>query len=117
MLAIHTYYQVVRQSGQERAEVQILRRRWGWIGQRLRKPEDNASRQALKWNPQGKRNRGRPRATWRRSTEQELKAMGKSWKELEKLARNRGKWRTLVRDLCVSHGVKGLRVISSLAFG
>ena len=57
------------------------------------------------WNPPsppGKRHRGRPRATWRRPTEQELKATGKSWSELEKLLRNRGKWRTLVRDLSTS---------------
>ena len=75
-------------TGQERVELQILRRKWGWIGHTLRKPEDNVTRQALKWNPQGKRNRGRPKATWQRFTEQEFNAMGKSWKELEKLARN-----------------------------
>ena len=89
-------------TGQERVEVQILRCKWGWIGHTLRKPKQNVTRQALKWNPQGKRNRGRPRTTWRRSTEQELKATGKSWSELEKLAKNRGKCRTLVLDLCAS---------------
>ena len=80
MLAIHTYYQVRKEelwekTGQERVEVQILRRKWGWIGHKLRKPED-VTRQALKWNPQGNRNRGRPRAIWRRSTKQEIKAKG-----------------------------------------
>ena len=50
MLAIHTYFQVVRQTRneellekteQERVELQILRRKWGWIGFTLRKPEEN----------------------------------------------------------------------------
>ena len=89
-------------TGQERVEVQILCRKWGWIGHTLCKPDYSVTRQALKWNPQGKRNRGKPRATWCRSTEQELKATGKSWNGLEKLAKNRGKRRILVRDLCTS---------------
>ena len=42
------------------------------------------------------------RAILYRCLEQELKAIVKSWSELEKLAKNRGKWRTLVRDLCPS---------------
>ena len=74
--------------------------------ERKSKPEDNVTRQALKWNPQGKRNRGRPRVSWSH-TEQELKATGKSWSELEKLARNRGKWRnscTLSMRLMVLKG-------------
>ena len=37
------------------ARDEIGRRRWRWIGHTLRKPMSNATRQALKWNPQGKR--------------------------------------------------------------
>ena len=37
-----------------------------WIGHTLWKPKHNITRQALQWNPQGKRGRGRPRNTWRR---------------------------------------------------
>ena len=45
---------------------QIKKRKWVWIGQTLRKPPNSITRQALNWNPQGKRRRGRPRNTWRR---------------------------------------------------
>nr|KAG5688556.1 hypothetical protein BaRGS_010191 [Batillaria attramentaria] len=45
-------------AGQEPAAKQILRRKWGWIGHTLRKPASSTTRQALTWNPQGKRKRG-----------------------------------------------------------
>ena len=48
---------------QEPAETQILRRKWNWIGHTLRKPSSNIARQALSWNPQGKRRVGRPKNT------------------------------------------------------
>ena len=48
-------------AGQEPVAKQILRRKWGWIGHTLRKPASSTTRQALTWNPQGKRKRGRPR--------------------------------------------------------
>ena len=50
-------------TGEERVEVRILHNKWDWIGHTLHKPEDNVTRQALQWNPQGKRNRGRSRIT------------------------------------------------------
>ncbi|RUS68798.1 hypothetical protein EGW08_023439 [Elysia chlorotica] len=36
-------------------ETEIMKRKWGWIGHTLRKPASNITRQALDWNPQGKR--------------------------------------------------------------
>nr|KAG5690470.1 hypothetical protein BaRGS_016470 [Batillaria attramentaria] len=51
-------------AGQEPAAKRILRRKWGWIGHTLRKPASSITRQALTWNPQGKRKRGRPRNSW-----------------------------------------------------
>jgi hypothetical protein len=47
---------------------QIKKRKWAWIGHTLRKPPNSITRQAFKWNPQGKRGRGRHRNTWRRDT-------------------------------------------------
>ena len=63
-------------AGQEPVAKQVLRRNWGWIGHTLRKPASSTTRQALTWNPQGKRNRGRPRNSWKRDTEAELKQQG-----------------------------------------
>jgi hypothetical protein len=48
-------------------------------------------------NPQGKRERERPRNSWRRSTVREA---GKSWSELRYLAADREKRKKLVDDLC-----------------
>ena len=36
-------------------EIEIKRRKWRWIGHTLRKPTSSITRQALTWNPQGKR--------------------------------------------------------------
>ena len=47
---------------------QTLRRKWGWTGRTLRKPASNIAGQVLTWDPQGKRNKGRSRNTWRRDT-------------------------------------------------
>ena len=81
-------------------EEEIKRRRWGWIGHTLRKPNNSITRQALRWNPQGKRKRGRPKNTWRRDLETDIKQCGLTWKELEKKAQDRGLWRTVVNGLC-----------------
>ena len=46
-----------KRAGQEPVAKQILRRKWGWIGHTLRKAASSTTRQALTWNPQGKRKR------------------------------------------------------------
>ena len=84
---------------QESAEVLLKRRRWTWIGHTLRKP-----RRAFQWNPQGQRNRDRPKNTWRRGVEQEIKEAGVTWGSLEAAAQDRLKWRQLVGGLCSASG-------------
>ena len=49
-------------------------RRWRWIGHVMRREQDNITRTALHWIPEGKRKRGRPRNTWRRTVESELRS-------------------------------------------
>nr|KAG5686382.1 hypothetical protein BaRGS_018690 [Batillaria attramentaria] len=87
-------------AGQEPVAKQILRRKWGWIGHTLRKPASSTTRQALTWNPQGKRKRGRPRNSWRRDTEAELCRQGTNWTGVARLAQNRVRWRRVVDGLC-----------------
>ena len=79
---------------------EILKRRWGWLGHTLRKPNTNITRQALTWNPQGKRKRGRPKNTWRRDLEADITQTGLSWKQLERIAQDRRRWRDVVHGLC-----------------
>jgi hypothetical protein len=64
----------------------IKRRKWNWIGHTLRKGNGAVEREALDRNPQGKRRRGRPKQTWRRSVHNEALEEGKSWGEVKKLA-------------------------------
>ena len=87
---------------QEPVENQIRRRKWGWIGHTLRKPASTITRHVLTWNPQGKRKRGRPKNSWRRDTEADLKIHGTSWGEAEKTAQSRDGWRRVVEGLCSS---------------
>ena len=75
-------------------------RRWRWIGHTLRTPATRTTRQALQWNPQGTRRRGRPRETWKRCVEKDMKQLGFGWRELEKIAQDRKKWKSLIRGLC-----------------
>lgn len=50
--------------------------------------------------PERKRQRGRPRTTWRRSTEKELKTIRLTWSEIRKVAQDRSRWRKTVKALC-----------------
>jgi hypothetical protein len=79
---------------------QNKRRKWNWIGHTLRKGNGAIEREALDWNPQGKRRRGRPRHTWRRSVHNEVLEKGKRWNEVKRMAGNRIRWRCLVDAQC-----------------
>ena len=66
----------------------------------LRKPPISIGRQALNWNSQGQRKRGRPRNTWRRDLEKDIKRTGLTRKQLKRIAQNRGAWRVIGGCLC-----------------
>jgi hypothetical protein len=74
----------------------------------LRKPQGTITRQAVSWNPQGTRKRRKPKNTWRRDLEKDRSNVGKSWRELEILAKDRRTWIVIVTDLCPM-GAKGKR--------
>ena len=105
-----------RSTSQEPIEQQIKRRKWRWLGHTLRKPADNVTRRGLRWTPQGKRKRGRPKTTWRRSTEAEAKAAGLTRGQLERKARTGGDgalwWTTYV-----PYGTTGIKVKCSWPYG
>ena len=89
-----------QQTNQEPISKQIARRKWKWISHTLRKPQDNITRQALQWNPQGKRRVGRPLTTWRRSCQEEMKSCGLTWGQVTRTAQHRVRWRTVAEALC-----------------
>ena len=49
--------------------------------------EASIAKTAMHWTPEGKRKRGRPKITWRRTVEKEIKEMGKTWEGIKFMAR------------------------------
>ncbi len=71
--------------------VSLTRRKWRWIGHVLRKESGDVAKEGLLWTPEGKRARGRPRTTWRRSAEKEIKSLHLTWIRIRKAAHERSR--------------------------
>ena len=80
-------------------EEEILRRKWGWLGRTLRKLTNNITHQALIWNPQGRRKRGRPRNSWRQDLNKEVAETGMGWRQMLAAVQDRKRWRGVVNGL------------------
>jgi len=77
-------------------ENQIKRRRLNWIGHTLSKETEAIGKTALDWNPQGYRRRGRPKKTWRKTIEDEIR---RSWNEVKGLAGDHNAWKLFMDAL------------------
>jgi len=55
---------------------------------------------ALDLNPQGYRRRGRPKRTWRRTIEDEIRSTRRSWNEFNGVAGDRNAWKLFMDALC-----------------
>lgn len=87
--------------------MEIRRRKFGWIGHTLRRVPDEICNRALVYNPQGQRRRGRPKNTWRRSTLDEINSTVQPGANryndiwgLKELAARRTRWKNFVDGLC-----------------
>jgi len=83
-----------RSTGEIEMSTQITRRKWNWIGHTLKKGHEAIEREALDWNPQGKRRSGRPRHPWRRTENSEALEEG----EVKKMAANGTRWPQIGQD-------------------
>ncbi|VDP15894.1 unnamed protein product [Schistosoma margrebowiei] len=92
--------QLWERTNQIPAEEEIRKKGWKWIGHTLRKPFNCVTSQALTWNPQGQRERGRSKNILRQEMKIDMRKMNKNWMELEKKAEDRVDWRMLVCGLC-----------------
>ena len=98
-----TNKELLERANVDRLSEEVRRRRWRFIGHILRKHPDNDCVTALTWAPEGKRRRGRPKTTWRRTVERErTKAGWQSWCEVRTAAQDRLQWKTHVQALCAS---------------
>ena len=89
--------EVRRRANNETISELVRKRRWTWIGLVLHMDNSYLPRVALTWAPEGKRKRGRPKETWRRTVEKERMAMGfNTWVEAGLAAANRVSWRSMI---------------------
>ena len=80
---------------QEDMEIITTRKRW-------RKDANSITKVAIHWTQEGKRKCGRPKTTWRRTVEVEMKNMNHSWGTIQRLASDRQGWRSFVAALYTS---------------
>ena len=105
ILRIHWPYvisneEILRRTDSTRISVEVQTRRWRWIGHVLRMEQDSHCATALTWQPEGKRKRGRPKTTWRRTVEAERNQLGmQSWSQARRVALDRLEWRGRVTAL------------------
>ena len=93
-----------KKANMKEMNLQVRKRKFGWIGHTLRKDPSEIPYRALVYNPQGSRKRGRPRITWRRSTLLEVNNHNDSNLEnlwhLKEIAARRTRWRNFIDSLC-----------------
>ncbi|KAH9582494.1 hypothetical protein MS3_00007235 [Schistosoma haematobium] len=82
------------------ADQEIRKRQWKWMGHTLRKSLKCITRQALTWNREGKRKRGRLNNTLRREIDVYMRRMNNNWEKLERIAQDRVGWRMVVSGRC-----------------
>ncbi len=73
----------------EPVSIVVQKRRWRWLR------ADSVPRVALRWTPQGKRSRGRPKETWRRTVQKDLLEGGFTMEAARQQAEDRQMWRSL----------------------
>ena len=93
--------ELLRRANMNPLSEEVKWRRWKMIGHILRQDQNNDCNTAMTWAPEGKRRRGRPKTTWRRTVEKERDEAGwTSWAEARTSAADRVKWRRSVEALC-----------------
>jgi hypothetical protein len=69
------------------------------IGHTLCKETGATEKTVLHWNHQGYRRRGRPKRTWQRTIEDEIR-FTRSWNKVKEIAGDRNAWKLLMDALC-----------------
>jgi hypothetical protein len=89
-----------RKTKQQPINKTIRSRRWKWIGNTLRKENNNITKQALEWNPKEKEREVDKKNSWHRGIISELQAINTTWREAKRKAQNRTRWKETVVALC-----------------
>ena len=70
-------------TGEKPVIILMRMRKWQWIGHTLRNWDESTEKQALSWNLQSARRRGRLKQNSKRSVLEEAGKWGKTWSEVE----------------------------------
>jgi hypothetical protein len=62
----------------------------------------------LDWNPQGYRRGGRPKRTWQKTTEDEIRNIGRTCNEVKEIAGDRSIWKVFMDALCSTRSKSNL---------
>ena len=110
-----TNAEIRRKTGQPPVIELLKRRRWTYLGHVLRMEESRLPRTTYEWKPDGRRKRGRPKNTLRRTHDRDLRTAGTSlipeWEDVIAAAPMRDEWRGFVDALCATDGSGGTKVI------
>ncbi|KAI8506373.1 hypothetical protein Bbelb_158000 [Branchiostoma belcheri] len=98
-----TNKEVYDRTGTKPLSITITERRMRYAGHVFRMTSDRHAKTSMFWKSEGKRKRGRPKLTWRRTLQKDLESKGVSLKDAESLAKDRAEWRRLAAQ-CALHG-------------
>ena len=86
-------------SGQQSVIQKLRTQRWRYYGHVLRMGDERLPKQVLSWTPEGSRRPGRPKDTWRRTIQRDMRTRGLGAEDVEILAQQREEWRRFIADL------------------
>ena len=86
-------------SGQQSVIQKLRTQRWRYYGHVLRMGDERLPKQVLSWTPEGSRRPGRPKDTWRRTIQRDMRTRGLGTEDVESLVQQREEWRRFIADL------------------
>ncbi|XP_078619529.1 uncharacterized protein LOC144886675 [Branchiostoma floridae x Branchiostoma japonicum] len=99
-----TNEEILRRANSQPLSKIITGKRMQLAGHILRLPNHRHSKTAMTWIPPGgKRKRGRPKNTWRRTFNEDLKGVNITWGMAEQTASDRGRWKLLAAQCASRH--------------
>ena len=85
--------EVARRCAVDAVETVMRERRLRWFGHVRRKEEENPVRRVMDLEVEGRRPPGRPRKTWKKTVEEDMRLVGVR----EEDALDRGRWRAMTK--------------------
>ena len=92
-----TNEELMKRAGMEDLRDIVSTRRRRFAGHVMRLSKKRPAKIAMRWTPtEGRRKRGRPKTTWRKTFQEDLEEMGIDWNSAQSAATDRSRWRSLV---------------------